>query len=627
MSFLGKLLGKKKESPSPEVKPTAPAPASDENLIKVYDEYGREALITRQQWRDSVLPGTIKNVWNDPDGLSTLIIQSFQDRFFEEMLQPAQRLCEIDPIKERATTLLGIVYLKLKKLDEAEKTFTDFIKKHGETGSILTNLAKVQSARGNDALSLETLWRGLQIDPNQDNGMGWYEVIHREKGGEEAGLESLRRVAAIPGSWRAQLWLGREVLQKRDLSGAMQFYQEALTRAPRPVPADLLMQMSGDLGNLGYLPEIVQLVEPHFNIEIHGLQVGNNLIKANLDMGQIDAARQILDKLYAQKRPDWTPHLNFWDTEIAKLRVSTSDTPQKESISMAILTIAGPVWLRSDSPAAELFPIKALTSPIISFLGSSVEKKNPGEEIQQQLSDAPGRLSRMLPLFLSEKVHFGTEARVQTLVPWLVGESSGFVLSGEIWGDDSVQPLGIKSDYHIITHLVATSNPWIIQLRLVRTIDSKCLGTIETKLQATTPQASIPELALQTIELLKAHAELKTEIFPSAYQIPGEDSFLYYLLRLEQLLAVRCGGMDGINPHFLSGEREIIQGNIQQCLSFPQSIPARIVLAQTLLSMKKVRRDILPEFKDQVTMLQKEKPLSEPAQGVIERLVNEALAI
>ena len=45
-----------------------------------------------------------------------------------------------------------------------------------------------------------------------------------------------------------------------------------------------------------------------------------------------------------------------------------------------------------------------------------------------------------------------------------------------------------------------------------------------------------------------------------------------YLLRLEQLLAVRCAGMDGVSPAFLNGEREIIDGNLQLCLWCPDNV-------------------------------------------------------
>ena len=141
--------------------------------------------------------------------------------------------------------------------------------------------------------------------------MGWYEVIHHERGGKEAGLAALRRIAELPGSWRAQLGLARDALDRRDLPAAISLYQRALSHA-EPAPADMLMQISGDLGNQGHLPELLELVGLRFDPGKHGLEVGNNLLKAHVDLGQLDGARQILDQLYALKRPDWKETLIPW---------------------------------------------------------------------------------------------------------------------------------------------------------------------------------------------------------------------------------------------------------------------------------------------------------------------------
>src|SRR4030095_12130053 len=110
------------------------------------------------------------------------------------------------------------------------------------------------------------------------------------------------------------------------------------------------------------------------------------------------------------------------------------------------------------------------------------------------------------------------------------------------------------------------------------------------------------------------------------YLVPTAPHFASYLLRLEQLLAVRCSGMDGVAPGFLSGEREIVDGNLQLCLDFPQHVGVRILLAHTLLAMKRTRPDIPSEYKEKIALLQKEHLLTEPAHGVVQRLFNEALA-
>ncbi|HBL64669.1 MAG TPA: hypothetical protein DDZ58_00560, partial [Achromobacter sp.] len=71
-------------------------------------------------------------------------------------------------------------------------------------------------------------------------------------------------------------------LGAHNYAGALALYREALAQAGEPVPGDLLMQMTGDLGNAGRIPDIVQMAAPHYRAAAHGPQVGNNLIKAYL---------------------------------------------------------------------------------------------------------------------------------------------------------------------------------------------------------------------------------------------------------------------------------------------------------------------------------------------------------
>lgn len=643
MNFFKKLFGqnpppkppKPPEPPEPPpstaAKPASPDdPAQDPNLIRVFDKYGRELFITKEEWRKNVLPGTLQSQWHHPDQLYGVILAALNDGFRAEVVDAARRLHQIDTDAVRGACVWGIVLMEENRLAEAEKVFRDYLAKHGEAGVIFTNLAKVYAKRKDDTHAEQLLWHALAVDPNQDNGFGWYEAIHRERGGEEAGLAAMRRVAALPGSWRAQIWLARAALKSRNLESALALYGESLSRAPRPAPGDLLMQISGDLGNAGHLPEILQLVGPHFVPAIHGLQVGNNLIKAHLDLGQSDAARRIINQLYALNRPDWKQNLGYWDTALAQAHVEIAPSETPQSIRVTLLTIQGPVWLKPESPAAELFPAQTPDGPAICFLGGTAEIATNSKRVQHQLSDAPGRLSRAVPLFLAESVQFASDARVQTLVPWMLGDTPGFVLGGVPWTDEDAANYArqgaTKSDFAVVTHLQPNAEPWTVQLRLIRTIDGKRLGTLEVPFPIARPEAGLPDLARQLLALLAQQGDVELGASPSAYQIPGAPDFAHYLLRLEQLLAVRCAGMDAVTPAFLSGEREILEGNLQLCLAHPGNVPVRILLAQTLLAMKRVRPDILPEFAERLALLQKEHPLTEPAHAVLQRLFNDALA-
>ena len=633
MSLFGNIFSKKPteaQAPLLTPPPASPPPPGAPAMLKAWDAYGRICEIPREEWRTKVLPHNFRNSWNKPEELANLINSALNDGFIADCLEPARRLHQIDPDQKRATTYFAVILLQLKQFDEAERIISDTLRKHGEDGVLLTNLAKAYSGKGDAAHAESTLWHALEVDPNLDNGLMWYQAIHRDRGGEPAAQEAFRRVAALPGSWRPQMWLARAALQARNFDQAIGLYQEALARVAAPVPTILLMQMSGDLGNAGRLPEILQLVEPHFDAKTHGLQVGNNLIKAHVDLGQLDAARRILDQLYAQNRPDWKENLSYWDTEIAKARLKISSNSEAAQMKVAMLTIEGPVWLKPTSPAAELFPAPAGNSISVAFLGSSMEIASNSKRVEQKMADTPGRMSRALPLFLAEQVAFNSNAHVQTLVPWVVGDNPGFVLGGVPWKDEDAANYArqgqLKSDYVVVTHLKPNTEPWTAELRLVRTIDGKCLGTLAATWPLSNPEKGIPELARQLLTLLAEQAELTVSTSPPAYQVPAAPQFAGYLLRLEQLLAVRCAGMDGVKGNFLNGEREIIDGNLKLCLDHPQNVGARILLAQTLMVMKRARPDILPEFKDKLTLLQKEKSLPEPAHGVLQRMFNEVLA-
>jgi len=623
MSILGKLF--KKRDSSAQDHNAASDPANEPNLIRVFDKFGQELFISKEEWRTNVLPGALKSHWDKPDELCEIIISALNDGFVTEVDGAAERLYQLDPNSSRNVCVYAIVQLKNERLNEAERVLGSFLEENGDDGSVLTNLAKVFAARGETKKQDETLWRALTVDPNQDNALGWYEALARERSGAEGALNGLSRVAQHPDSWRPQLSLARAALSANDLSQAFNYYREGLSHAGSNVPADLLMQMSGDLGNHGRLAELVALTEPYFVPEQHGLQVGNNLIKANIDLGHIDAARKILDQLYSLKRPDWKETLGYWDTQIAKSHVAKSAVELTAPLSMTMLSIEGPVWLKPDSPAAKIFPVTSKDGPLITFLGSSATTSNRTQAIELQIADEPGSISRALPLFLAEQVSFASEANVQTFIPWISEGSGGFVLSSVAWSDgdvlEYVRRSETKTEYVVVAHLSTGSDPWGIDLRMLQTSNGECVAELHSFVAQSIPGEPV-ELARRLIDVITEQLGVKRAGIP-LYRAPDTAYISNYLLRLEQLLAVRCAGMDGVSREFLHAEREIIDGNLQLCLAFPGNIATRILLVQTLLTMNKVKPEVVREFIERVAMLQRDKPLAEPAQTIVQGMLSE----
>ena len=126
MSFFDKLFGKKPSPapapvPAPETEAPAqeatPAPAADTEagkpqVIKIFDNYGRELTIPRNEWRDKVLMSNLQEAWNDPDKLGPMIVQALRDQFYAEVVGAAEQVHRIDPNPARGAVLLGLVYQK-----------------------------------------------------------------------------------------------------------------------------------------------------------------------------------------------------------------------------------------------------------------------------------------------------------------------------------------------------------------------------------------------------------------------------------------------------------------------------------------------------------------------------------
>ncbi len=591
------------------------AAASDhQEGVRAFDQNGREVIVPREQWRTEVLPTMIREAWDTPEQLYAVILNSLQSGFGAELLEGAQRLRETDPIPARGVCILGIVLAQIGRRTEAKQLFEHFTAEQGEDGSVLVNLARLYADEGDQQRADTNLRRALELEPNHDNGLGWYLSQIQQQGGDDAARAALEQLAANPASWRAQLFLARGELAQGNLARARELYAQALERAPKPVPPDLLMQLSGDLGSRGHLVELIEFTAPHFIPELHGLPVGNNLIKALMDTGNLDPAEQVKAALWRVNRPDWKDMLTFWDGELSRqraARVSGSDPARQQQIQVAMLRVDGPVWLAPGSPARRLFGAKSPSAPTVTFLGGSAETpEDASPEDRQRIGDTLSRMTRALPLFLAEQTDMRTAAQGRAMLPWAVGAASGFLVSGQRWPEatalDATRTPENASDYVVTVHLDAEVEPWTADLTFIRTADGTPIGELSAEFQPDRFEMPLGNLADEVVELLSV---LGPATEPAAYVVPGPERFGSYLMRLEQMLAIRCAGMDGVPPQFLSGENEILAGELELCRNYPENIPARLLLLGSYAALAKLRPDTTATFADQMAALKQNNPL------------------
>jgi len=252
----------------------------------------------------------------------------------------------------------------------------------------------------------------------------------------------------------------------------------------------------------------------------------------------------------------------------------------------------------------------------VAFVGSTAAVPNAPATPQVQIADLAGRVSRILPLYLSEQAQFFAGARVRALFPWMENAAGGsFVLMTEATRDaDAIgrAQAGGGCDFVVVTHVKAQQNPWSATMRLLRCSDGKCVFQKEAFVTPDRTDLLGVELAIELQRALAEHAGTKPAA-ASEYLPPAPPQLGSYMLRLEQLLAVRCA----TSVKALHGIREIVDGCLHLCLDLPDSVLLRTLLADVVARVRNVRPDVIEEYAERLALLEQEHPLSEPAQSTL----------
>lgn len=289
------------------------------DTIPFYSLDGKQRMdMSKEEYRKNILSKDIKIYWNKPGQLYSLIVMAVQDGLAPDVIKAAEHLLTIDKDSERSNVICAIVLAETGNPDKAEQILNGYVQRHGETGVVLTNLAKIYINRKQDQKSEETLWRGLTLDPNQENGMMWYVAMQNDRTGKEGYINALKRISELKGSWRAQLYLARECLEKKDLADAEKYYAKILAIASNE--PDALTVISGDLGSNGYAQEMVNLIGRIYDSKKHGPDPAINLILAYINLGEFDKAKNLINKLKSFYRPDIQQRVEYFEDQLKLLK-------------------------------------------------------------------------------------------------------------------------------------------------------------------------------------------------------------------------------------------------------------------------------------------------------------------
>lgn len=605
--LLSLISGKK----TAEQVPAAPASesTSDGELIVAYDAYGREMQIPRSEWRDKVFLPSLDEKRNDAAGLYQAIINGLNDGFAADLIPAAARLVEIDDIPERSHTIQGIVLMQNGELSAAENTLRAGIAKAGETGTLLTNLAKVFAERGEEERADLTLWQAIQADPNQDNGLLWWASIQQTRGGEDAYLAALNRVAALPGSWRAQLWLARHHLQHNEVDAARALYQDVLAGGLYDESA--LMMVTGDLGNSGQIPLMIELVVPVYDVQRHDPMAGINLLRAWQALGNADEGEKLLERMYALGYAPLKQHLDEFTHVFQEMRQQAASGVPVEPSQMQIstLTLTQPVWHYGLNDANWLFSQKSKEAPIVGFFAWSkiTEGEQHGEQQgESQREDDIGRLSRAIPLYYAEAMHYQSDYVSRFYVQ--VAEGAGPVLTGgELDGNDLFDIVPPEMHYFVTGAMGCSGEgeqrEWHISLSLWDCTTREKKSTESVRVTPAQLGAQVLELEQRLLAQTGLH---RAEPFDAFWRRPSVEAIDIYLDELAQAFTLTMVA-NKITPHAaIWGERSMLEWPLQMALQWSEIDTPKLMYLSGLGKAFDYRSAILHEFQGRTLELLRE---------------------
>ncbi|MBI2771114.1 MAG: tetratricopeptide repeat protein [Burkholderiales bacterium] len=576
----------------PAAQPPAPTPAPPA-LIKAWDKFGREISITRAEWLDKVLQPNLHKHWDDAGELYGLIISALNDGFAAQLLDASARLLELDRklMPERGFATRGIVLMANKQLDEAEAVLKEGIAQVGDTATLLVNLAKVQSFRGDEASAAKLLWAGVQRDPNLDNALTWWLAIQNDTGGKAAYVQALLRACALPGSWRPQLWLARERLAAGNLPEALALYRQVLDGGLYESSA--LMMISGDLGNHGHAAVVPQLIGKLFVPGRHDPVAGLNLLQAYLQLKNVTQGEALLRAMYQLEMAPYKQHLDGYADAFLKLRAE-SDVPAEidmEALQIETITLGQPVWCYGLEDPAWLLTPKEAKAPVIAFFALS--NLSGASRAEQQREDDAGRLTRAVALYWAEAVHYWTDFAGQAWFNMVKG--GGPVVYGAEMDGAQVAGMLPQQVTHFVTGSIAAGAQ---EVRL-----NFQLWDREKKLRLATESVAVkPGVVGSAVLVLEkrllAHlGRARAQPLDAFYVRPSAESIAPYLVELGQSFMLSAVANGYGTRERLWGERNLLEWPLNMALRWSQAETPRIMYLSGLAKAFQYQSQVLPEFR------------------------------
>lgn len=570
-------------------------------FIECVDRRGNKVEMPIEKWKNEVIPAKLKNAWNNPTALYEEIITAVNDGFAEEVVDAAKHLKEIDDIKERAATTLGIVYMKCNRIIDSEKVLNDYIIENGKSAVVLTNLAKVYEAKGEDEKSLKALEDALEVNPNDTTAVVWYGAYYQEREGQEGGKKALEELVSKYNSWAAKLLLCREDLVNKNIRKVMKVYREILdTEEPT---GQMLSAMSGDLGSQGYIKEVIKILEPVYEVTKFPLQVGLNLLHAYYEDKNNRKGQKLIQELMAIPDPSLRDYLVHISHEFDKMRTMKQFEGDKGDIRIDMISLDKPIWYYDLEEPDFLIKkkTKAEKVAVIPYVDLTKNVNLDGAIFDE---DGVSTLTRALPLYLGEQLMYNSEYDSRVVIPF--AHKYGPVVTTEEYTKEAMADIckKVKVDKLITGSIkLANENKTLVITNLVYSIEDDSIEKIIYDCDDDCFGEDFNDMIKDVLEHLGKSVENDT-----FYKTPSNEDILVYISALAQQLTQTFLSHKYLNRDDFMGDAPMFDWYFNMALANPDDEVALIMLASAAAKAKEYGSNTFDRIKRQLIGLFTNRP-------------------
>ena len=589
MGKLDVLFGNKNADETKDIENNA---EEKKEFIECIDARGNKIEMPVSKWKEEVIPSKLKRAWSNPTALYEEIITAVNDGFAEEVVDAAIHLKEIDEIKERAATTLGIVYLKCNRITDSEKVLTDYISENGKSAVIYTNLAKVYEAKGESEKSLKALEDALEVNPNDTAAVVWYGAYYQEREGLEGGTKALENLVSKYNSWAAKLLLAREDLVNKNIRKVMKTYREILDTEEPTGP--MLAAMSGDLGSQGYIKEVIKILEPVYDVTKYPLQVGLNLLHAYYEDNNNRKGQKLIQELMAIPDPSLRDYLVHISHEFDKMRTIKQFEGDKGNVRIDMISLDKPIWYYDLEEPDFLIKkkTKAEKAAVIPYVDLTKNVDLGGAIFDE---DGISTLSRALPLYLGEQLMYKTEYDSRVVIPF--AHKYGPVVTTEEYTKEAMQDIckKIKSDKLITGSIkLANENKTLVITNLVYTLEDDSVEKIIYDCDDDCFGEDFNDMIKDVLEHLGKEVENDT-----FYKDQTNEDVLVYLSALGQQLTQTFLSHKYLNRDDFMGDAPMFDWYFNMALANPYDEVPLIMVASAVAKAKEYGSNTFDRVKRQ----------------------------